>query len=103
MAGNPDTVCTSGDRSYVTVVISGQRMHAAPPSCEYQRHSLRMMHGGKLSTAAGKIWTTLVASRQSSPSKCGHLCSAHVAASRNTSVGFKGAVIARISGVADTC
>src|SRR6195256_6486419 len=61
-----------------------------------------MVHGGKLSTTGGNIFATLVASRQSAPSKWGHLCSAHVAASRKTSVGFKGAAKARISGVAGT-
>jgi hypothetical protein len=59
-----------------------------------------MVHGGKLSTTGGNIFATLVASRQSAPSKWGHLCSAHVAASRKTSVGFKGAAMARISDVA---
>src|SRR3979490_3113696 len=61
-----------------------------------------MVHGGKLSTTGGNIFATLVASRQSAPSKWGHLVSAPVAASRKTSVGFKGAAKARISGVAGT-
>jgi hypothetical protein len=50
-------------------VISGQRLQAASPSCEYQRHSFRITHGGNLSTTAGKILTTLVASWQFAPSK----------------------------------
>src|SRR6266851_464202 len=40
-----------------------------------------MMHGGSVSTTAGKICTILVASRQSVPSKWGHLCSGKMAAS----------------------
>jgi hypothetical protein len=48
--GKPKTSRALGERSKLTVVTAGQRRQAAPPSCESQRQSLRMVQGGKAST-----------------------------------------------------
>jgi hypothetical protein len=50
--GNPDTACASGERSYVTVVTSGQRKHAAPPSWENHRQSY--LASGPTSATGGR-------------------------------------------------
>lgn len=52
----------SADGSKYNVEIPGQRKHARLPSCAYQRHSLRMLHGGSVATTSNILDTILDAS-----------------------------------------